>query len=75
MARSHPIRKVVAANVRRRRMELQLSQERLGELCGLHQTYLSEVEGAKRNLSLDALGQIADALDVPPASLLIPNSK
>ena len=69
---AHPIRKTFGINVRQRRNELSLSQEELAEKALLHQTYVSEIESAKRNVSLDNIGQIADALNVSAASLLIP---
>ncbi len=72
--RAHTIRKTFAANMRARRQELKVSQELLAERCGLHQTYISEVEGGKRNVSIDNIGAIADALDLPAASLLIPRA-
>jgi transcriptional regulator with XRE-family HTH domain len=57
-------RKRVAVNVQRLRREQQLSQEDLGALAGLHQTYLSQVESAKRNPSIDVVERIAKALRV-----------
>ena len=39
-----------------------LSQEGLSELAEIHRTYLSEVEGGKRNPTLTVLKRIVDAL-------------
>jgi len=50
-------------NVRTRRTQAGLSQEQLGELSGLHRTYITHVEGATRNPSVASLYKIATALD------------
>ena len=47
-----------------------MSQERLAFESGLHRTYVSSAERGKRNVSLVALERLAEALDVPVASLL-----
>lgn len=60
------------AAVRRQRLELGLSQEELAERSGLHRTYVSDVERGERNVSLDNIGKIANALDVPIADLFAP---
>ena len=46
------------------RRELDFSHEELGSRADVHQTYLSQVEGAKRNPSIDVLERIAKALKV-----------
>jgi transcriptional regulator with XRE-family HTH domain len=46
-----------------------LSQERLAELAGLHRTYISSLERGQRNVSLDNIHALADALAVRPADL------
>ena len=55
-------RKRVAVNIQRLRRERKLSQEDLGAQAKVHQTYLSQVEGGKRNPSIDVLERIAVAL-------------
>ncbi len=57
-------RKRVGVNIQRLRRERELSQEELGARAKVHQTYLSQVESAKRNPSVDVLERIADALKV-----------
>ena len=59
-----------ATNVRPRRIEQNISQEKLAEKCGLHRTYISDIERCKRNVSLDAIQKIAEALSVKPHELL-----
>lgn len=56
--------------IRRFREDRGYSQERLAETAGLHRTYISLVERGQRNISVDALNQIAEALDVYASRLL-----
>lgn len=56
--------------IRKRREARGLSQEELAERADLHRTYVSMVERAVRNISVDALSGIADALGLPPSQLL-----
>ena len=66
------IRKVFATNVKRMREDSGLSQERFAEKIGFHRTYVSALEGCKRNVSLDNIEKIAKALKVKPTELLEP---
>ena len=50
--------------IRRRRVNADLSQEKLSELAGLHRTYLGAVERGERNISLQNIKRIADALNI-----------
>lgn len=56
-------------NVRKYRLELELSQEKFAELCGLHRTYISDIECFQRNVSLETVQKIATALNVAPQIL------
>lgn len=56
--------KRVAKNVQAIRRDRGLSQEDLAHRADIHQTYLSGVEGAKRNSSVLVLERIAKALEV-----------
>ena len=47
-----------------------ISQERLGELAGLHRTYISTLERGKRNVSLVNIEKLATALGVTMADLV-----
>jgi transcriptional regulator with XRE-family HTH domain len=47
-----------------------ISQERLAELAGLHRTYVSSVERGKRNISLQNIERLADALKTTMAALM-----
>lgn len=56
--------------VRKHRREKGFSQEELADRCGLHRTYISEIERGLKAASLLSLLRIAGALDVP-AYLLV----
>jgi transcriptional regulator with XRE-family HTH domain len=60
----------LAIAIRRRREAAGISQEELADRASLHRTYISLVERARRNLSVDALDRIAVALGVPASRLL-----
>jgi len=47
-----------------------LSQEHVALECGLSQTYISEVESGKRNISLQNIYRIAHALEMTMAELM-----
>lgn len=49
--------------VRKARLEQSISQEELADRCGLHRTYLSDIELGKRNLSLENIERIAISLN------------
>jgi transcriptional regulator with XRE-family HTH domain len=63
-------RHILAENLRRLRLENGLSQEKLGELAGLHRTYVGSIERAERNVSIDNIEALARALDVSVVALL-----
>lgn len=49
--------------VRKVRLEQGISQEELADRCGLHRTYISDVELGKRNISLENIERIVISLD------------
>lgn len=49
--------------VRKIRLERGISQEELADRCGLHRTYISDIELGKRNLSLENIECIAISLN------------
>lgn len=55
--------------IRMQRLEKELSQEQLAERCDMDQTYLSQIERAKRQPSLKALRKIARALELDLSQL------
>jgi transcriptional regulator with XRE-family HTH domain len=56
--------------LRQRRVVIGVSQERLGELSGLDRTYISGIERAVRNPTIDSLSRIAEALECELSELL-----
>jgi len=42
-----------------------VSQESLADLAGLDRTYISDIENGKRNVSIETIFKIADALETP----------
>jgi len=63
-------RDVFAANLRRERLRLKLSQEALGESCDLNMSEISRLERARRDPRLATIVKLAHALGIPPAQLL-----
>jgi transcriptional regulator with XRE-family HTH domain len=56
--------------IRARRRELKLSQEDLGDLSGLHRTYMGHLERGEVNPSLLNILKVAAALKVDAADLV-----
>ena len=61
--------KVFGTNVRKYRTQKKVSQEKFAEICGLHRTYISDVECFRRSISLDNIQKIADALSQPGSQI------
>ncbi len=58
------IRKAFCERVRELRKAKGFSQEEFGYECGLHRTYMGDVERGERNISIDNIAKIAKALGV-----------
>lgn len=67
---THPLRLRLAHNLRAIRKARGLTQEGLAELSGLHYTYIGGIERGERNLSIDNVGRLADALGLDAVDLL-----
>jgi transcriptional regulator with XRE-family HTH domain len=61
---------ILGANVKQERKRLKLSQEGLGELCGLDRTEVGRLERAERDPQLATIVKAARGLGVPPSRLL-----
>lgn len=64
------VRKLIGENLARIRKEKGLTQERLEELSGFSQQYLSGLERGKRNPSILSIYEIAQALGVSHVDLV-----
>jgi transcriptional regulator with XRE-family HTH domain len=65
-----PLVTVFAENVRRRRLELGLSQEALAERAGVHRTYIGMLERSEKNATIYNIWRCANALGMPAHELL-----
>src|SRR6202030_1383005 len=59
-----------AANLRRHRKRLGLSQEGLGTICDLHRTEISLLERCKRSPRLETIRSLASGLGVSSCELM-----
>ena len=64
------LKAALSANVKARRKELGLSQEKLALLSGVDRSYMSEIERQIANPSIEALLRISNELQIPPSQLL-----
>lgn len=56
--------------IRETRVKEGYSQEELASRCGLHRTYISDIERGERNVSVENIEKIAKALKTEPNELL-----
>lgn len=63
--------KVFGSNLRKYKLKNGLSQEKLAEKCGLHRTYISDIERFQRSISLENIQRIADALNIEVYKMFI----
>ena len=64
------ILKKFGRNVRAKRIEQGLSQERLGELSKLHRTYIGMIERGEKNITLTNVAKITKAIKAKTSDLL-----
>lgn len=67
------LRAVLAANVRRLRVDMGLSQEQLALQADIDRTYVSQLERKVINPSLLVLCKLSDVLGTDPPTLLTPS--
>lgn len=63
--------RVFGSNLRKYRNEKGISQEKFAEMCGLHRTYISDIERFRRSISLENIQRIADALEIETYKLFV----
>ncbi len=64
------IKKQLGKKIKELRLRAGYSQEELASKAGLHRTYISDIERGERNVSVENIKKIADALNVDPSELL-----
>ena len=64
------MRVVLSANIKRYRKSKHVSQQALADMCGLHRTYISDLENAKCNPTLSVMMVVAKSLNVTLKDLL-----
>lgn len=69
LAPTSSLREVLAFNVRLYRVTRQLSQEQLALAADLDRTFVSQVERARINVSVDNIEKLATTLEVDPQLL------
>lgn len=72
MKESTDIKKLLASlglELKDQRESLGYSQEKLAERSGLHRTYITDIEGGHRNITLKSISRLAEALEIPLADL------
>lgn len=54
------------------RLEKRISQEELAEKAGLHRTYIGMIERAEKNITLQNIEKVANALEIRLTDLFDP---
>ncbi len=70
-AKNKDIRKKFGQKVRELRNKQGLSQEDFAFECDLHRTYVGAIERGERNISIDNIAKIADALKIKIDQLFV----
>ena len=68
------MRRLVGENVRQLRISRGMTQERLAEVSGFSQQYISDLERGRRNPTVVSLFDLAQALETTPAELVTQGS-
>jgi len=69
------LKEIYAENIKSKRIEKKLKQDKLAEKIGLTEKYVSDLETGRRFGSFETLVAIANALDVEPYELLLPKNQ
>jgi transcriptional regulator with XRE-family HTH domain len=62
--------KALGAAIRAKREALGVSQEDFAELCGVHRTYVGQLERGEKNVSFISVLRVAKAFRVKPSALV-----
>lgn len=66
--------RTLGENIKKERIEKELSQEQLAEETGLHRTYISQLERGLRNPTITTLSKITKVLNVSLDALIKKNN-
>ena len=69
-SKRRPARERFGIALRQARLRLEISQEELAARAGMHRTYVGQVESGQRNVAIDNLEKLADAVGVPLSEML-----
>lgn len=61
----------IARNLRDWRVARGLSQEKLSEISGFTQAYISQIENGACNIRIDSMEKLAEVLDIDLVELLV----
>lgn len=64
------ITKELGLRIRYYRKEKQITQEKLAEICGLHPTYIGQLERGEKNATVESIYRVAKGLDLPMSRLV-----
>lgn len=59
----------IGQRIRNYRLQNKLSQEELAEKCGLHPTYIGQVERGEKNATIESISKITTGLSMPLGTL------
>lgn len=69
------LKKTYSLNIKRLRIEKNLSQDKLSEFAKISPSFLSDIENGKKWGSFETLVSLANALEIEPYELLLPNAQ
>ena len=64
------IKQIFGNNIKHYREKKGLTQQQLADLTGLNRVYITDVEGGKRNVTLDIMAKFSAGLGVKLGTLL-----
>ena len=64
------IKQILGNNIKHYREKKGLTQQQLADLTGLNRVYITDVEGGKRNVTLDIMAKFSAGLGVKIGTLL-----
>lgn len=58
------ISSIIGDRIKKNRNRLGLTQEQLSEKCGLHHTYIGQLERGEKNATLESIEKVVQGLDI-----------